>query len=480
MKKSPDTFASIDVKRLIAPLVCTAGLFVLNDAQAASLGKMKVLSALGAAFNAEIELANVAPEEEANLTAKIAPPDLFRRAGLEYNPSLSNFKATINKDVRPFKIMLHSSSVVSEPLLEMLMDLNWQSGRLVRQYTVLLDPITSADEVPVAAIVTPPAPQVTVQTPAATQPAPAAVSNIVKNNAPAEAIEPKAAKVAKAGGASALEYSVKKGDTLYSITKALVAGNPTHINQLMNLLVKNNPNSFTNQDKNRLKSGVVLNTSAAKPFADGTVDETKKIAAANKPISDAATSKAFSKYKQAAAAQPKVIKAANTSKLVRSAIKNEESKPLAATQDQLKVTGKAAVASKGTPASAKTEEAKIAETRAIAEAKTLRDHAMNNIKGLVTVSATPLANATTVSTPLPAPTTIKPAAVATGIAATVAATALTATAVTAPVATTSAPIAATNTNAAVTAVTPAVNTVEKPAVAITPLPPATTDATVAV
>jgi pilus assembly protein FimV len=423
MKKTLDSFAHLNGKRLIAPLVCSVGLLVLNDAQAASLGKMKVLSSLGGAFNAEIELLNVAPEEEANLIAKIATPEVFKRAGLEYNPALAGIKATINKDVRPFKIMLHSNATVSEPLLEMLMDLNWQSGRLVRQYTVLLDPIPPIEDVPA------PMPAVQVATSQATQQTPAPVSApaalidnaLPKKNTQPETVEPKTTKAANVAALTAQQYAVKKGDTLYSIANGLIAGNPQHINRLMSLLVKNNPNSFINQDKNRLKSGVVLNTNAAASFADKPSTDT-----AVKPVGNTAASKAFSQYKQAAAsrAKTKTIKDTSDSKLVRSSVKNEVAKPVATSQDQLKVSGKAALGNKALPAAAKSDEAKIAQDRAIAEQKTKLATLKTNIEKSVGITNTALANATTVTTPTTVVSKPTAAPVLAGVAATVAATAL--------------------------------------------------------
>ena len=361
MKKTTNALAALNTKKM---LVCTLILLALNNVQAATLGKMKVLSVLGASLKAEIELTNILPEEEANLVVKIAPPDVFKRAGLEYSPALADIKATINKNSRPFKITLSSQTAISEPLLEILMDLNWQSGRLVRQYTVLLDPVSSIDDTPDVLNNLPVTPPQVI------------INNSLKiNNTPKPvlAIEQKV-KIKKQAVSNQLngskrglkKYIVKKGDTLYSITKKLAKGNTTQINQLMKLLVKNNPSSFINSDKNRLKSGVVLNTHSVQkmiPNFDKSNDES---------LSNAAASKDFSRYKQAAANQSTVIKKDSTaSKVVRNSVKTEVIKPLETIQDQLKVSGKAAIGTSAVSASIKkNEEAKIAEERAKIEEKT--------------------------------------------------------------------------------------------------------------
>jgi pilus assembly protein FimV len=367
MKKTANALASLNTKKL---LVCTLSFLALNNAHAATLGKMKVLSVLGASLKAEIELTNILPEEEANLVVKIASPDVFKRAGLQYNPALANIKATINKNSRPFKITLSSQAAISEPLLEILMDLNWQSGRLVRQYTVLLDPVSSANDNPdVLNDVPATSPQViansTVKPVNISKPVLATEKNLkTKKQAASNALNSSKRNLQK--------YTVKKGDTLYLITKNLAKGNTTQINQLMKLLVKNNPNSFINSDKNRLKSGVVLNTHSVQKIIPN-LDKIDKIdksdKADDKTLSNAAASKDFSRYKQAAANQSKVVKKDSTaSKIVRNSVKTEVTKPLETIQDQLKVSGKAAVGASAVSASIKkNEEAKIAEERSKTE-----------------------------------------------------------------------------------------------------------------
>ncbi|MEY3996281.1 MAG: hypothetical protein RL344_624 [Pseudomonadota bacterium] len=365
MKKTANVFASLSIKKL---LVCTLIFLALNNAHAATLGKMKVLSVLGASLKAEIELTNILPEEESNLVVKIASPDVFKRAGLEYNPALANIKATINKNSRPFKITLSSQTVISEPLLEILMDLNWQSGRLVRQYTVLLDPVSSANDTPdVLNDVPATSPQVitntTVKPVSISQPVLATEQNLKTTKQAVSDESNKSKDILQ-------KYTVKKGDTLYLITKNLAKGNTTQINKLMKLLVKNNPNSFINSDKNRLKSGVVLNTHSVQKIISNS-DRINKNDDKNddKALSNAAASKDFSRYKQAAANQSRVVKKDSTaSKIIRNSVKTEIAKPLETIQDQLKVSGKAAIGASAISASIKkNEEAKIAEERSKTE-----------------------------------------------------------------------------------------------------------------
>ena len=175
MKQS--IFQTTPVYRSLIQALFVLGLasVATSPSHAAGLGKMKVLSALGAPFKAEIELTNLLPDEEAALAAKVATPDLFKQAGVDYNPALATIRANLLKEGSTTKIVLSSNSAVNEPLLEVLIELNWQAGRLVRQYTVLLDPISPTAEAPVAIEqIQPATPQIAAiaSPPAQTAPAP--------------------------------------------------------------------------------------------------------------------------------------------------------------------------------------------------------------------------------------------------------------------------------------------------------------------
>ncbi|MRR51200.1 MAG: pilus assembly protein, partial [Rhodocyclaceae bacterium] len=109
-------------------------------AEAAGLGKMSVISALGQPLRAELDL-TASREELSTLTAKIASPDAFRQAGIEYTTALVGIKFTVDKrpNGQPY-LKVTSDRPVNDPFLDFLVELNWASGRLVREYTFLLDP----------------------------------------------------------------------------------------------------------------------------------------------------------------------------------------------------------------------------------------------------------------------------------------------------------------------------------------------------
>ncbi|WP_441293457.1 type IV pilus assembly protein FimV, partial [Massilia psychrophila] len=117
-----------------------SAVFFSSVAYAAGLGKLTVLSALGQPLRAEIELTAVSNEEASALVAKLAPPDAFKLANIEFNPALLSLRFAVEQRNGRQYIKISSSQPVNEPFVDMLLELSWNSGRLVREYTFLLDP----------------------------------------------------------------------------------------------------------------------------------------------------------------------------------------------------------------------------------------------------------------------------------------------------------------------------------------------------
>jgi len=221
------------VALLLAPLL----------AHSAGLGKLTVLSALGQPLSAEIEIVSLQPGEEESLAARLAPTAAFREASIEFNPVLLGMRFAIDKRAGRPVIRLSTTQPVNEPFLDMLVELSWNAGRLVREYTFLLDPPEYKGPPPVAAAPAPvqrPVPQVA--TPAAT-PAQPAVSQ-----------RPLPPMPSKASGT----YEIKKGDTLGKIAASnMIDG--VSLQQMLMALYRTNPDAFIGNNINRLRSGRILN-----------------------------------------------------------------------------------------------------------------------------------------------------------------------------------------------------------------------------
>src|SRR6185503_157636 len=145
------------VLKTITKAVVMAALFCALPlvAQAAGLGKLTLISALGQPLNAEVEIVSLQPGEE-DLSARLGSPQAFAQAGIEANPILSDVRFTIERRGSNLVLRMRSSQPVNEPFLELLVELTWPTGRLVREYTFLLDPPEYKTKMAIAA--TPPKP----------------------------------------------------------------------------------------------------------------------------------------------------------------------------------------------------------------------------------------------------------------------------------------------------------------------------------
>ena len=112
-----------------------------SAAFAVGLGDIHLLSPLNAPLDAEIDLVDVTPDEMNTMQVALASRDTFAQNGLDYPNYLSGVKVkTVRTSDGREVIKLKSNDVISDPFLTLLVEVNWARGRLVREYTVLLDP----------------------------------------------------------------------------------------------------------------------------------------------------------------------------------------------------------------------------------------------------------------------------------------------------------------------------------------------------
>src|SRR5450631_1515278 len=123
------------------PLMWMMSLTMPGAAQAIGLGDIHVDSALNERLAAEIDIVGATALELADLKAAVANRETFARFGADRPAFLASttFKVTQDSQGRPV-LALRSTESFTEPVVNILVDLNWRSGQLVRQYTLLLDP----------------------------------------------------------------------------------------------------------------------------------------------------------------------------------------------------------------------------------------------------------------------------------------------------------------------------------------------------
>ncbi|NML62357.1 pilus assembly protein FimV [Massilia sp. RP-1-19] len=383
-----------------------------SSAYAAGLGKLTVMSSLGQPLRAEIELTSVSNEEASGLVAKLASPDAFRLANIDFNPALLSLRFAIEQRGGRQIIKITSSQPLNEPFVDMLLELSWESGRLVREYTFLLDPAelraTQPAQVAAPSNTTPqaartaPAPSATAAAPAADyRPAPRPVTPVPQQPAPR----------AERAATAASEYRVKPGDTLGEIAGEL---KPVDISLDMMLvaLYRANPDAFIGNNMNRLKSGRILSvpdSSAIRGTGDG---EARGVVVAHAADFNAYRNKLAG---QVATSAPTKAPDAGQSAAGKITARVEE-RPTAVTEskDKLQLSRAAQANAAAGKTSAASEEDRIAKDQALAEA-TARvkelERNVNELEQLMTVKSKAGVEATAAAAaPVAADTAPAPAA----------------------------------------------------------------------
>jgi pilus assembly protein FimV len=344
-------------------VVIAALLFAPLMAYAAGLGRLQVLSALGQPLRAEIEIVSMQPGEDDSLQARLATPEAFRQAGIEMSPSLVGMRLSVDKNAGRSVIRLSTSQPVNEPFLDVLIELSWSTGRLVREYTFLLDP-----------------PEYKSPPPAAAGPAPTPAPVAKPTAEPAARPPVSERRIAPAARAAApvepgKQHEVKKGDTLGAIARANLPEGVT-LNQMLIALYRANESAFIRGNVNLVRAGRILNIPDREAIiAIGVAEANAQVRANNVD---------FAEYKrslgQAVAAAPA---APVREREVTGRITPKPSAPAPVEQkDQLKLS-KADPSKPGSPAAkAARDDDRVARERALKEAQSRITDLEKNVSDL--------------------------------------------------------------------------------------------------
>ncbi len=216
---------------------------------AAGLGKLTLSSALGQPLKAEIDLVAVRDDESSSLTANLASQEAFRQAGINYKPFFSSLEIAIDHRANgdPY-IRITSPNAINEPFLNMLVELSWASGRLMREYTVLLDPIDVAPPEPVAPVIVD---------------VPVDIETDFASDEPEVQAEPVIEQVQEEPAVVSESFSndtygpVSQGDTLSKIAQQ-ISPEGANLNQIMIAVFRANQGAFIGNNINLLKVGEIL------------------------------------------------------------------------------------------------------------------------------------------------------------------------------------------------------------------------------
>jgi pilus assembly protein FimV len=390
-------------------LALAAALLVAGSgAQALGLGKLSVQSALGETMRAEIDITSLTPEEASSLKVRVAPPEAYRSSGVEYNPVLTSAQVQIVRNGNRTVLRVSSDRSVQEPFVDVILELTWSSGRLVREYTLLFDPPTLAKPAP--AVTASPsiaaAPGAAASSEAVPAPAPAVTSALPRNAAPAPVAAARPAASAPAAPvrpavAAGSDYEVRPGDSLSKVAaRTQVSG--ISLDQMLVGLFRNNPDAFIDGNMNRLKAGSVLQVPGSEALAAVSPTEARQIILAQ--------SADFSAYRQRLASAAPTLQSTESERQSKGQVQAavEDRKPAAApTPDKLTLSkaGSTAASAAEAKASKDTEKkdaaARVAElTRNVEELKKLSNAAKPAAPGAASAPAPAVAPAVALPAPV--------------------------------------------------------------------------------
>lgn len=406
-----------------------------TDAMALSLGRLTVQSALGEPLRAEIDILDINADEADSLKTSIAPPDAFVAAGLEYNATMSSLRASLQKraDGRSY-IRLSSDRTINDPFVDLILEVNWSNGRIVRDYTMLFDPpaLRAATNTAPTLAQTPaasPKAAATTPTPVAATPAPTTPAAPAKTAA--KDATPKAESTDKAktaSGDASRQITVKAGDTASKIAGANKPAGVS-LDQMLVAMLAASPDAFVNDNVNRLRKGAVLQLPTEEQIQATPADKASQIVIAQ--------SKDFNSFRKnlATSAPVQTVTGASQQASGKVESKIEDKKPSTNTPDKLTLS-KGSVQAKAEDKIAKAQAEKDAKARAAELEKNIAD-----LKKIGAASSTPAAATATAPAPKASGITAPVGAVAAPISAPTAPASAPAVAASMPQATASAPAA---------------------------------------
>ncbi len=277
--------------------------FLPLASHALGLGKLKVHSALNQPLNAEIEFSSLADAELKGLNIGLASRADFTAAGVERAAFLAQIKFAVNRrsDGR-YTLHLSTPTAIEEPFLHLLLQLDWPGGRLVREYTALIDPPyqiaakAPTVEPPRAAAPAPraeplapaPIPEAVVTPPSPIQPpltetarfvpaedipyGPPAIGEVGLSSdgwplepgetPPVKPITTKTTAKGRIGPvpswANVASHTTRRGETLWSITKQVRSDPQVSIEQAALAIYHQNRDAFYDSNLNNIRAGKIL------------------------------------------------------------------------------------------------------------------------------------------------------------------------------------------------------------------------------
>lgn len=250
-------------------MLCAWSCLLAGQASALGVGDITLHSALNQPLDADIELLDVGDLGADEIEVRLAGADVFAAAGVERLQFLNELRfSPVLQGRGGNRIHVSSSRPVQEPYLNFLVEVARPNGRIVREFTVLLDPLGYTPRM-----------------------LPAARSGIEpqrQSSTPVPAPRSAAVVVDPALLEPGDEYLARPSDNLWAISGRLRGAGNADRAQLMEALYQLNPQAFVNADRRRLKAGARLRLPAGYQPERGAPSAVKEAAVEVLPPADAA------------------------------------------------------------------------------------------------------------------------------------------------------------------------------------------------
>lgn len=273
-------------KRKLAAAVFSLGCFHASSLMALGLGDLELESFLNEPLKASVDLLNMKGMHADQIRIRLATSEDFAKLGVDrlYFLTTLNFEVVSDSSGAP-RILITSKKPVLEPYLDFIVEARWPTGRLLREYTVLVDPpvyseqpaaVSASERVYEEEGIPAPADSTEDSSPAAQEPtglfpdAPqrGAGGSGVKttgtrvdvresNLAPGAMPQRNFNSEAVARPAPGERYMISRDDTLWQIANAAKPAGTT-VHQEMLDIQRLNPDAFINGNINRIKAGYII------------------------------------------------------------------------------------------------------------------------------------------------------------------------------------------------------------------------------
>lgn len=325
--------SNFKVKAISALMVSVWGLPTV----ALELGRLQLQSAIGEPLRAELEIAKALPEELLSLRVQLASPESFRKAGMEFNPALRGVTATVRTATNGSSVIALSGRVpVQDNFVDLVIESQWATGNLVKNYAVLLNSVNekgsaaTPSAMPAVQLAVLPSSTETPRTAGTVSSLNAVSVELNAQKVPVYRFEPVDNKPAVSKGTSrtvqqpsvpetapavqaqpkfnparhnADTVTVIHGDTASRLAMRHLASNIS-LDQMLLAMLKANPEAFIQDNVNLIKAGAVLRIPSA--------EEASQISRGEARQTVIAQTRDFAEYARRLAESPMVVGSRNT------------------------------------------------------------------------------------------------------------------------------------------------------------------------